>query len=145
MVIMLHIITDVTDPILDFLRDDPVRPEIPREFRVATNRFVAALLDDQPQALVCVSLQDRVPHSVDQLGYDSNEPTVAVFYTIWSYAPGAGAKLLFDTVKKIKEEFPSVKTFVTLSPKTEVARRFHLKNGARELRENPDTINYIYK
>jgi hypothetical protein len=26
-----------------------------------------------------------------------------------------------------------------------MARRFHLKNGARELRENLDTINYIYK
>jgi hypothetical protein len=34
---------------------------------------------------------------------------------------------------------------VTLSPKTEMARRFHLKNGASELRENSNTINYIYK
>jgi hypothetical protein len=32
-----------------------------------------------------------------------------------------------------------------LSPKTEMARKFHLKNGARELRENINTINYIYK
>jgi hypothetical protein len=26
-----------------------------------------------------------------------------------------------------------------------MARKFHLKNGARELRENSNTINYIYK
>jgi hypothetical protein len=26
-----------------------------------------------------------------------------------------------------------------------MARRFHLKNGAVELRENSNTINYIYK
>jgi len=141
---MLHIITDVTDPILDFLRDDPVRPEIPREFRVATNRFVAALLDDQPQALVCVSLQDRVPHSVDQLGYDSNEPTVAVFYTIWSYAAGAGARLLFDTVAEIQRRHPTVTQFVTLSPKTTMAHRFHTRNGAQIFRTNSDTVNYEY-
>jgi hypothetical protein len=47
--------------------------------------------------------------------------------------------------KSIESEFPGIQTYVTLSPKTEMARRFHLKNGARELRENPNTINYIYK
>jgi hypothetical protein len=34
---------------------------------------------------------------------------------------------------------------VTLSPKTEMARKFHLKNGAEVFRENPDTVNYLYK
>jgi hypothetical protein len=34
---------------------------------------------------------------------------------------------------------------VTLSPKTEMARRFHLKNGAGVYRENSTTVNYIYK
>jgi hypothetical protein len=33
---------------------------------------------------------------------------------------------------------------VTLSPKTEMARRFHLKNGAIIFRENIETINYEY-
>jgi hypothetical protein len=33
---------------------------------------------------------------------------------------------------------------VTLSPKTNLARRFHLKNGAIVFRENIDTTNYEY-
>ena len=71
--------------------------------------------------------------------------TTAVFYTIWSYAAGAGRVLIQEAQKSIETEFPGIQTYVTLSPKTEMARRFHLKNGARELRENPNTINYIYK
>jgi hypothetical protein len=33
---------------------------------------------------------------------------------------------------------------VTLSPKTEMARRFHHKNGATTYRENADSVNYQY-
>jgi len=50
-----------------------------------------------------------------------------------------------EATKSIESEFPGIETYVTLSPKTEMARKFHLKNGARELRENSDTVNYIYK
>ena len=50
-----------------------------------------------------------------------------------------------EAQRSIEEEFPGIDTYVTLSPKTEMARRFHLKNGARELRENSTTVNYIYK
>jgi len=71
--------------------------------------------------------------------------TTAVFYTIWSYKPGAGRDLIIAAQKSIEAEFPRIQTYVTLSPKTEMARRFHLKNGAREFRENISTINYIYK
>ena len=65
--IMLTIITDIADPLLDLVRDDPVRPEIAREFRVAPNRFVAALVQDRVQAMTCVSLQHQVPHQVAEL------------------------------------------------------------------------------
>ena len=142
--IMLRIITDITDPLLDFLKDDPVRPDIPREFRVTEHRFVAALVDDQPRAMVCVSLKNDVPASVAELSGDCAEPTTAVFYTIWSYVSGAAAELLFDTVQAIQDEFPTVTRFVTLSPKTDMAHRFDIKNGAHVFRENPDTINYEY-
>jgi len=142
---MFRVITDVTDPVLDFLRDDPVRPEIPREFRVANNRFVAVLMDDQPQAMLCVSLQVLVPETVDQLGCGTESPTVAVFYTIWSYAAGAGARVLFDTVAEIQRCYPEIRRFVTLSPKTDMAHRFHTRNGACVFRINPDTVNYEYQ
>ena len=141
---MLRIITDITDPLLDFLKDDPVRPDISREFRVTQHRFVAALVEDQPRAMVCVSLKQDVPASVSELAGDCESPTTAVFYTIWSYASGAASQLLFDTVAAIQAQFPTVTRFVTLSPKTDMAHRFHTKNGALVLRENADTINYEY-
>ena len=94
--------------------------------------------------MVCVSLHDFVPADVEDLKQETVDPTIAIFYTIWSYAPGAGAELLRDTVAGIRKKFPSIKNFVTLSPKTELARRFHLKNGARVMRENQNTINYEY-
>ena len=141
---MLISVTDIHDPLLQHLQDDPVRPEIPAEFCVATNRFVVALVEEQVRAMVCVSLQDSVPADVEELGYLGTDTQAAVFYTIWSYAPGAGTELLLSVVADIQKKYPTVKRFVTLSPKTEMARRFHIKNGAVVFRENPNTINYEY-
>jgi len=141
---MLNFITNITDPLLEYIKDDPVRPDLPIEFRVSNNKFVSALVEEKPQAIVCVSLHDFIPESVDDLFKDSTSPTAAIFYTIWSYAPGAGAQLLFQTVEQIKKLYPTVNRFVTLSPKTDMARKFHLKNGALIFRENESTINYEY-
>jgi hypothetical protein len=93
---------------------------------------------------VCVALQDFVPSSVAELAHEALVPNTAIFYTIWSYAPGAGRELLEETVEEIKQRFPNITRFVTLSPKTEMARRFHHKNGAVTFRENEDTVNYEY-
>ena len=38
---MLHFIKDLSNKLLDFIKDDPVRPEIPTEFRVKDGRMVA--------------------------------------------------------------------------------------------------------
>ena len=141
---MLKFITDITDPLLEYLKDDPVRPDISREFRVTQNRFVATLVSDRPRAMVCVSLKNLIPATVAELDGDCTEPDTAVFYTIWSYMSGAGAQLIFDTVDAIRKQHPSVKRFVTLSPKTQMAYKFHMRNGAMVLRENADTVNYEY-
>lgn len=143
---MLHFITDLTHKLLSFIKDDPVRPEIPTDYRVSNGRMVAALADneDDPEAMVCVSFHDFVPENVKDLDNTTQVPTTAVFYTIWSYKSGKGQELLFQAVKGIQEQYPSVNRFVTLSPKTNMARRFHLKNGAIVFRENIETINYEY-
>ena len=142
---MLHLIKDLSNKLLDFIKDDPVRPEIPTEFRVSDGRMVAALVnEDRPDAMVCVSFHDYVPANVEGLTQTTQVPTTAVFYTIWSYKSGKGQQLLIEAVKGIQKEYPSVTRFVTLSPKTELARRFHLKNGAIIFRENIDTVNYEY-
>lgn len=144
---MLTFIRDIHNPLLEFIKDDPVRPDIPVEFRVSGTRFVSTLINeaDQPRAIVCVSLHDFVPSSIDELMQESILPKVAIFYTIWSYVPGAATELLSKTVRQIQEQFPEVERFVTLSPKTPMARRFHLKNGAEIFRENEFTINYEYR
>lgn len=143
---MLTFIRDPHSPLLEFIKDDPVRPDIPVEFRVSGTRFVSTLVGESnsPKAIVCVSLHDFVPSSIDELMQESTEPRVAIFYTIWSYVPGAATELLNKTVSQIKEQFPEVQRFVTLSPKTPMARRFHLKNGAEIFRENESTVNYEY-
>lgn len=142
---MLHLITSIADKLIEYIKDDPVRPEIPKEFRVDSNRFVAALVEeDKPTSMVCISLHDFIPESVEDLERTVDNPTTAVFYTIWSYKPGSGAILLREAVKNLKDKNPSITNFVTLSPKTELARRFHLKNGAIILRENSNTVNYQY-
>lgn len=142
---MLTFITDLASPLIKFIKDDPVRPELPAEFRVSENRFISSIVEgEDPKAMVCVSLCDFVPSSVTELAQDALMPNTAIFYTIWSYAPGAGKDLLVQTVEEIKHQFPNITRFVTLSPKTEMARRFHHKNGAITFRENEDTINYEY-
>jgi hypothetical protein len=73
-----------------------------------------------------------------------DDPKVAIFYTIWSYKAGAGRQLIFDAVKYIKENRKDINRFITLSPKTEMARRFHIKNGAVVFRDNMETVNYEY-
>jgi len=143
---MLHTITTISDDLATLIKDDPVRPEIPLCDRVNSNSRIYMLKDgDQTLAVTCVKFLETIPSAVDDLVVMIGSATTAVFYTIWSYTAGAGRELIVEAQKSIESEFPEIQTYVTLSPKTEMARRFHLKNGARELRENVDTINYIYK
>jgi len=143
---MLHTITTISDDLANLIKDDPVRPEIPLSDRVNSNSRIYMLKDgDQTQAVTCVKFLETIPSAVDDLVMIIGSATTAVFYTIWSYTAGAGRELIVAAQQSIELEFPEIQTYVTLSPKTEMARRFHLKNGARELRENRDTVNYIYK
>lgn len=142
---MLYIIRDITDNFLKLIREDPIRPHIPQEQRIGKNRGIYLNRElDIATAITCVSFQNKIPEDEDQLFENTDEPGNAIFYTIWSYRAGKGRELLLDTVNHIKNNNKNVKRFVTLSPKTEMARRFHLNNGATILRENADTINYEY-
>lgn len=142
---MLHLIKDIADSFFGFLMEDPVRPTIPFAQRIGPNRDVFVLRDqDQVRAITCVSYQSHIPSAESELFVPGEQPNVAVFYTIWSYAPGAGRQLIFDSVQHIRNQQSNIQRFVTLSPKTEMARRFHLKNGAQVFKENGETVNYEY-
>jgi hypothetical protein len=143
---MLYLITSDQDQYFDRLKEDPVRPAIDHTKRIGNNRDIFVLRNEQddPTAITCVSYQDSVPTAENELFDDKKEPDVAVFYTIWSYRPGAGRDLILNAVNYIKNNKPNIARFVTLSPPTEMARRFHLKNGAQVFRENAETVNYEY-
>jgi hypothetical protein len=141
---MLHLIRDYADRFFSFLLEDPVRPQIPTEQRVGTNRDIFVLHEaDRVDAITCVSYQNCVPERETEL-FTPGDANIAVFYTIWSYRPGAGRELILDSVRKIRNDHPEITRFVTLSPKTEMAERFHLRNGAQIFKVNDDTINYEY-
>jgi hypothetical protein len=145
---MLHIIEDLQDQLIRLIKDDPVRPELPAEFRVNENSKIFVLRDDQtqePLAVTCVKFLESIPTSVDDLTQHAIKTNTAVFYTIWSYAQGAGRQLIQEAQATIKQQQPEVDTYVTLSPKTDMARKFHLKNGAEVYRENSETVNYLYR
>ena len=143
---MLYTITCITEDLETLIKDDPVRPEIPLTDRVNINSRMYVLKDgDKTEAVTCVKFLNSIPEAVEDMAGIVESATTAVFYTIWSYAAGAGRTLIQEAQKSIEAEFPGIDTYVTLSPKTEMARRFHLKNGAGIYRENPTTINYIYK
>jgi len=89
---MLHLIKSAADSFIDFINQDPVRPHIPKTQRVGENRdiFVSRADSVTARAITCVSYQHCIPEDEEQLFETTTEPEVAIFYTIWSYAPGAG-------------------------------------------------------
>ena len=129
----------------DIINDDPVRPHISAEWRVSNGREVYGLYADESfedlRAVICVAYTDKIPETESDM--DSVGTKFAVFYTVWSYDRGAGRDSVFTVAKHVKDT-KTVDRYVTLSPQTEMARKFHLSNGATELSVNSETINYEY-
>lgn len=146
----LHVIQSVDDPWCRLIADDPVRPHIALDSRINQHGRMFVLLEsDQPAAAICCAYRDTMPsseiHLLAQLPHSEGSALYAVFYTVWSYRPGAGRAIISQTRQWIQQNGPtSIRHYVTLSPKTEMARRFHLSNGAHEGRVNEDSINYCY-
>ena len=68
-----------------------------------------------------------------RVGVVEDEPNVAVFYTVWSYDPGAGTQIVNQLSEHIRETNTDIWEWVTLSPCTKMAERFHTRNGAKLL------------
>jgi hypothetical protein len=144
----IYTINDLRDPLCNLVADDPVRPEIPLNFRITDTSEIFVLQHEsthEPQAVVCVCYKDFTPADILELARDPQGiADTAVFYTIWSYIPGAGRRLINQAVAQIRRTRPEVTEFVTLSPQSDMARTFHIRNGAQEWRRNGDTVNYLY-
>ena len=141
----LHHIKDINDPITRVIKDDPVRPHIPLEQRINEAAEILILkAGEEILAATCMQWLKDVPEDEQDLIDMAKDRNIAVFYTIWSYSPGAGATLLQQAAKWLKEEFKDMQGIVTLSPQTNMAERFHLKNGAKIRRQNETSVNYEY-
>lgn len=136
---------DQNDPLTRVIKDDPVRPHIPLSQRInETAEILILKAGEEILAATCMQWLKEIPENEEDLQAMDKTKDVAVFYTIWSYSPGAGAELLKRAAEWLKDEYKDIKSIVTLSPQTEMARRFHLKNGASIHRENPTSVNYKY-
>jgi hypothetical protein len=58
------------------------------------------------------------------------EQNTLVFYTVWSYSRGSGSKLINQLAQQVADTREDIWHWVTLSPLTEMAEKFHIKNGA---------------
>lgn len=66
-------------------------------------------------------------------GFIEDIHNTAVFYTVWSYNPGSGAQIVNQLAEHIRDTNTEIVKWVTLSPLTKTAERFHIKNGAEFL------------
>ena len=147
----LTVITYDNNKKLNFkVSDDPVRPELDLEFRLRNGRSVYALTEDgEYKAAICIAYCNDVPTTVKELDklsqatINGTHSSIAVAYTVWSKKPRAGRKIITDLMEIIKKD-DTVHRLVTLSPKTAMAKRFHLNNGAFVLQLNTETDNYEY-
>jgi hypothetical protein len=141
----LHHITDINDPFVKVIKDDPVRPHIPLEQRVNDLAEILILkAGEEVLAATCMQWLKDIPKDEADLINLAETHDVAVFYTIWSYAPGAGQQLIKAAAEWLLKDYKDIKNIVTLSPPTEMAKRFHLKNGASVHRTNETSVNYKY-
>ena len=136
--------------------EDPVRPELDIKFRTSYGRKIFGVkYKKEICAIMCFGFTNEIPKSVEELDLmtkdahlqstlrDQNVGKIAIAYTIWS-KKGGGKLIVKEVFKKIKES-NHLNRLITLSPLTEMARNFHLRNGAIELQVNEKTQNFEYK
>ena len=118
---------------------DPVRPSINAEKRLAPAREVYHL---DHNAYICLAYLNLVPYNEKSL-LNTQCGSIAVAYTIWSTKKGKGRELILK-VRDMIFNSDRFERLVTLSPKTDMAMKFHLSNGAELIRENINSNNFEY-
>ena len=137
---------------------DPVRPHLSIDFKTSKGREIFILKNsdisrgdgsfvDVVLAVCCVAYCTEVPKDEDELDkFSDPNGKIAVAYTVWSngWRKGAGRDIIFN----IRDEFKldkSIERLITLSPLTDMAKKFHLKNGAVLLNHNETSYNFEYE
>ena len=137
--------------------EDPVRPELDNVFRRSYGRKIFGVkYGGEIHAVMCFAYTNQIPKNVDELNKlshdaylqsaqrDQNIGQIAIAYTVWSKKKGGGKLIVKEVFKKIKRS-NHLNRLVTLSPLTEMATKFHTRNGAKLLQINEATQNFEYK
>ena len=137
--------------------EDPVRPELDNNFRTGYGRKIYGVkYNKEIHAVMCFAYTNKIPTSVKELEMlstdaflqsalrDQNVGQIAIAYTVWSKKKGGGKLIVKEVYKKIKKS-NHLNRLVTLSPLTEMATKFHSKNGAKLLQINETSQNFEYK
>ena len=137
-------------------KEDPVRPELDNEFRTSFGRRIYGVkYKNEIHAVMCFAFTNKVPKDVvqlDKFSHDAflqstqrgqNVGQIAIAYTVWSKKKGGGKLIVKEVFKKIKKS-NHLNRLVTLSPLTEMATKFHIRNGAKLLQVNESTQNFEY-
>ena len=144
-------------PFID-VTEDPVRPELSLEFRQAYGRKIYGIRDEEGDiaAVMCFAFTHGIPKSVEDMDAMSKDAamqavhragvqgSIAIAYTVWAKKKGGGKHMVNEVYKMIKESH-HIDRLITLSPLTDMARKFHLKNGAKEVQVNLTTQNFEYE
>ena len=104
---------------------------------------VFGFTDEVPKTVKELDLMTRDAY-LKSVRRDQNIGKIAIAYTIWSKKRGGGKLIVKEVFKMIKKS-NHLNRLITLSPLTEMARNFHLNNGAVELQVNAETQNFEYK
>ena len=139
-----------------FYKDDPVRPELDNKFRTSKGKKIFGLkFGKDIIAVMCFAFTHKIPKDIkelDLLSYDAFmqathragvQGEIAVAYTVWSKKKGGGKRIVQEVFKMVKKSH-HLNRLVTLSPLTQMARKFHLRNGAIEVQVNKDSQNFEY-
>ena len=137
--------------------EDPVRPELDVSFRTSNGRKIYGVkYKKEIHAVMCFAFTNKVPKNVEELDKFSqdahlqstlrgqNVGQIAIAYTVWSKKKGGGKLIVNEVFKKIKKS-NHLNRLITLSPLTEMATKFHSKNGAKLLQVNENSQNFEYE
>tara|TARA_B110000438_G_scaffold301375_1_gene356103 strand:- start:1769 stop:2335 length:567 start_codon:yes stop_codon:yes gene_type:complete len=137
--------------------EDPVRPELDNDFRTGYGRKIYGVeYKGEIHAVMCFAYTNKIPTNVEELEKlstdaflqsamrDQNIGQIAVAYTVWSKKKGGGKLIVNEVFKNIKKS-NHLNRLVTLSPLTDMATKFHSRNGAKLLQVNETTQNFEYK
>lgn len=175
---LVHLRSDLfSQHYLRYIDQDPVHAitesrNLERRCRYDRNIFFW-IERDVPVAILCVAYTDGLKDNIDDI-LDSQSPVSiianhAIFYSVFrtnevSDTQNAGAKLIHESARWIKENLPQINSFVTMSPipnlsahfaeppsiedikeflsaQKDPVARFHIRNGARVLRVIPNADN----